>query len=279
MDCSLPGSSIHEISQARILEWIAIPFSRGSSRPRNWTHISSIAGRFFTAWATREAQRIFWGIYSYQIKPLTLYLQSTTPGGSTQWEGGNLEPNTKLGWMAGSQLHMDVPWMTLIDPMESKTCIHYPDSPELDPRSPHDHINTIWMGESKTKNGLPRWLTAWKIRLPIQDLQKMQNWNLGQEDFPGGGNGNPLQYSCLGNPMDRGACRVTVHGVVKELDMTEHTNRQDWELEWKELPYPKYLWLISNHFKPYKDWWLWVHLSSASLRVLDISCLSESPET
>ena len=35
MDCSLPGSSVHEISQARILEWIAISFSRGSSRPRN----------------------------------------------------------------------------------------------------------------------------------------------------------------------------------------------------------------------------------------------------
>ena len=35
---------------------------------------------------------------------------------------------------------------------------------------------------------------------------------------PGEGNGNPLQYSCLGNPMDRGAWRVTVHGVAKELD-------------------------------------------------------------
>ena len=37
---------------------------------------------------------------------------------------------------------------------------------------------------------------------------------------PGGGHGNPLQYSCLGNPMDRGARRLTVHGVTKELDMT-----------------------------------------------------------
>ena len=47
-DCSPPGSSIHGILQARILEWVAIPFSRGSSRPRNWTCISCIAGRFFT---------------------------------------------------------------------------------------------------------------------------------------------------------------------------------------------------------------------------------------
>ena len=37
---------------------------------------------------------------------------------------------------------------------------------------------------------------------------------------PGGGNGNPLQYSCLENPMDRGAWWATVHGVTKELDMT-----------------------------------------------------------
>ena len=38
--------------------------------------------------------------------------------------------------------------------------------------------------------------------------------------YSGEGNGNPLQYSCLGNPMDRGAWRVTVHGVAKESDMT-----------------------------------------------------------
>ena len=38
---------------------------------------------------------------------------------------------------------------------------------------------------------------------------------------PGGGHGNPLQYSCLGNPMDRGAWWATVHGVAKESDMTE----------------------------------------------------------
>ena len=39
--------------------------------------------------------------------------------------------------------------------------------------------------------------------------------------FPGGGHGNPLQYSCLENPMDRGAWRATVHGVAKSRDTTE----------------------------------------------------------
>ena len=42
--------------QARILEWVAFPFSRGSSQPRDWTWVSCIADRFFTSWATREAQ-------------------------------------------------------------------------------------------------------------------------------------------------------------------------------------------------------------------------------
>ena len=56
MGCSLSGSSIRGIFQARVLEWIAISFSRGSSWPRNRTQVSLIAGRRFTVWATREAQ-------------------------------------------------------------------------------------------------------------------------------------------------------------------------------------------------------------------------------
>ena len=55
MDYSLPGSYVHGILQARILEWVAIPFSGGSSQPRDQTQISCIAGRFFIVWATGEA--------------------------------------------------------------------------------------------------------------------------------------------------------------------------------------------------------------------------------
>ena len=55
-DCSPPSSSVHGILQARILEWLAIPFSRESSWPRDWTWVFCIAGRFFfTVWTTREA--------------------------------------------------------------------------------------------------------------------------------------------------------------------------------------------------------------------------------
>ena len=54
MDCSLPGSSVHGIFQAIALEWIAISFPRGSSRPRDQTRVSCIVDRRFTVWATRE---------------------------------------------------------------------------------------------------------------------------------------------------------------------------------------------------------------------------------
>ena len=65
MDCSLPGSSTHGISQARVLEWVAISSSRGSSQPRDRTRVSCIAGRRFTIWTTREAMKI-WS-YPYNL--------------------------------------------------------------------------------------------------------------------------------------------------------------------------------------------------------------------
>ena len=51
LNCSLSGLSVHGIFQARVLEWVAISFSRGSSQPRDWTQVSCIAGRCFTVWA------------------------------------------------------------------------------------------------------------------------------------------------------------------------------------------------------------------------------------
>ena len=54
MDYSPPCFFVHGISQARILEQVAIPYSRGSSQPRDWTRVSCIIGRFFTILATRE---------------------------------------------------------------------------------------------------------------------------------------------------------------------------------------------------------------------------------
>ena len=85
MDCSPPGSSVHGILQARILKWVAISYSRGSSPPRDWTRVSCIAGRFFTVWTTREAPGIIYinfnilawilhGVYSFFTTFLTFQI-------------------------------------------------------------------------------------------------------------------------------------------------------------------------------------------------------------
>ena len=73
MDCSRPGSSVLGISQARILEWVAISFSRGSSWPRDWTCVSCLAGKFFT---TEPQGKILSSLY-YPIIPLILRYETT----------------------------------------------------------------------------------------------------------------------------------------------------------------------------------------------------------
>ena len=70
IDCSLPGSSVHGILQARILEWVPIPFSRRSFWPRDWTKVACTAGRFFTVWVTREALLHFIWLWSSKGKEL-----------------------------------------------------------------------------------------------------------------------------------------------------------------------------------------------------------------
>ena len=60
MDCRPPGSSVHGVLRARILEWVAIHFSRGSSQSRDQSWVSCITGRLFTIWATMEAQCQGW---------------------------------------------------------------------------------------------------------------------------------------------------------------------------------------------------------------------------
>ena len=79
MDCSPPGSSVHGIFQARVLEWIAISFSRGPSWFRNWTRVSRIAGRRFTVGGIREALYKPW---SGLISVLSIQVQD---GGQMVW--------------------------------------------------------------------------------------------------------------------------------------------------------------------------------------------------
>ena len=83
-DCSPPGSSVHGILQARIVEWAAIPFCRGSSQPRDQTHVSCTEGRFFTIWASRRVDSLGYdsAIKNKELMPSTapwMDLETVTP--------------------------------------------------------------------------------------------------------------------------------------------------------------------------------------------------------
>ena len=80
MDCSPPGCSVHGILQVRILEWVAMPSSRGSSQPRDRTQVHHISGRFFTILATREAQEYWrWVAYPFSRESFQPRNQTWSP--------------------------------------------------------------------------------------------------------------------------------------------------------------------------------------------------------
>ena len=99
LDCSPPGSSVHGILQARILQWVAIPFSRGSSQPRDWTQDSCITGRWFIIWTTREAPKELHAAAakSLQSCPTLCNPRNSSPPGSSV--PGILQAGT-LEWVA-----------------------------------------------------------------------------------------------------------------------------------------------------------------------------------
>ena len=73
VDCSPPGSSVHGISQVRILGWVAISSSRGSFQPRHGPGVSRIAGGFWTIWATREAH--MWADHFLSVSPFCIFIK------------------------------------------------------------------------------------------------------------------------------------------------------------------------------------------------------------
>ena len=93
MDYSPPGSSIHGILQARKLELGAISFSRKFSQPTDWTQVSRTAGRFFTIWATKEAQILYDFTYMWNLKKTNeqteqSYRYREKTGGCQRWGAG-----------------------------------------------------------------------------------------------------------------------------------------------------------------------------------------------
>ena len=103
MDYSLPGSSIHGILQARISEWVAMPFSRLSSQTGGRSHVSHVACRFLTIWATREA--LYFSVKSFHHRHslpswsswLDGMVDRASENSVTVWPGGE----TLQGWGKG----------------------------------------------------------------------------------------------------------------------------------------------------------------------------------
>ena len=105
MDCSLSGSSVHGILQARILEWVAIPSSRGSSQPRDPTQVSrtGIAGGFFTIWAIRESHMnvcVYIYVHMYVCTHTHTYICVCVP--SSTAGGGHFRVDTSKAAAASS---------------------------------------------------------------------------------------------------------------------------------------------------------------------------------
>ena len=92
MNCSLPGSSVHGISQARILEWVATSFSKGSSQPRDQTCVSCLSGGFFTVEPPQEAPLV---IREMKIKTTMIPLHINEHGYNKNME------NDKCWWRCG----------------------------------------------------------------------------------------------------------------------------------------------------------------------------------
>ena len=120
MDCSPPGSSVHGILQARILEWVAISFSRGSSQPRDRTWVSCIAGRRFILWAIcTDSQKL--NLQRKSWLKVALFTQDWWKSG-WGWEvfsGTALSGHTPLP--SPPHLHLDSGWTHLAAPSLATT--------------------------------------------------------------------------------------------------------------------------------------------------------------
>ena len=99
-DCSLPGSSVHGISQAGILEWVAIFFSRGFSWPRDWTHVSCLAGGIFTTESSGKLS-FFFIMLIKTFSPIKIFIYKSLCTLESHMRSGSLSVHllTCLQWL------------------------------------------------------------------------------------------------------------------------------------------------------------------------------------
>ena len=147
MDCSLPGSSVHEIFQARILEWVAISFSRGFSQLSHRTRVSRIVGRCFTLWAT-------------------LLTKSYVFSSSHVWVW---ELDHKEGWVLNNWWF----WTLVLE----KTFESPLDSKEIQPVHPKGNKPYMFIGRTDAEGKAPvLWLPDVKSQLTGKDPDAGKGW-------------------------------------------------------------------------------------------------------
>ena len=177
------GYTIHGIFQARIPEWVAVPFSRGSSQHRDWTQLSSLAGEYF------ESESESYSIMSNSLQPHGLYNPWDSPG-----------QNTRVGSYS------------LLQGIFS--------TQGLNPGLPHcrqmiyqlsHHGSLHWAFLTRASQ------VALVVENPPANAGDTRDMDFipGSGRSPGEGSNNLLQYSYLENPMDRGVWWAMVHRVPK----------------------------------------------------------------
>ena len=191
---------VHGILQARILKWVAFPFSRGSSRPGDWTQVSPIAGRFFTSWATRSPRILECVVSAFSrgsSQPRNLAGVSCIAGGFfINWAIRGANPRLSL---------LTSPTLSGGVSFEAWLCLgfRYIYSPQLGGAGGKEPACSA--GDTRDAGPIP-----------------------GSTRSSAEGDDNPLQYSCLENPMDRGAWWATVHGVAKSQTWLKRLTMHTW---------------------------------------------------
>ena len=167
MDCNLPGSSIHGIFQARILEWVAISFSRRSSKPRDRTQVSCVIGRCFIIWATGEVQpRQHIKKQRHHFAHKSPYSQSYGFSSSYIWMW---ELNDKEGWVLKNCYF----WTVVLE----KTLESPLDCKEIKPVNPKGNQFRIFIGRTDAEAETPiLWPFDAKNRLIWKDPDSGKDW-------------------------------------------------------------------------------------------------------